>query len=199
MAVAAGFPIAAGAQGATARATDAEMIALSAQFERLVDEYYARHKVWAPRLAGAHAKTDERFGDIFALYDKDGNPGPEVKAREKYFGEMIERLAVHEAGDRMHAVYEQMKPLARAILALPTTSIEALRAKALVAFWESMPSFAHSTTYSFDDAFSSQALFCAVAEFCGLAGKMGSTGYTLPELPDVYAPDDDSDDEEEEA
>jgi len=39
----------------------------------------------------------------------------------------------------MHAVGEDMKPLARTIVALPTTSVEVLRAKVLVALWEVAP------------------------------------------------------------
>jgi hypothetical protein len=147
-------------------------------------------EVWAPRLAQAHAETDERFGEPCTLYDKDGKPGPEVKARDDFFAEMIDRLAVREAGDRMHAVYEQMKPLARAISALPTTSIEALRAKALVAFWEVGPISASNSKYEFDNEYAFQSLFSAVVEFCGMAGKIGSTGLTLPNLPDMYGPDD---------
>jgi hypothetical protein len=193
-AIAAALPAAVAATTAPAAA---DLVALADQFERLVDEYYARRKVWAPRLEQAHAKTDERFGEFFTHYDKDGNPNPEIKEREQFFDEMIDRLAVDEAHDRMHAVYEQMKPLAGAILALPATSIEAPRAKALVAFWEVVPLSARDTEYSFDDSFPFQALFCAVAEFCGLAGKIGSTGYTLPELPEVYGPDDDEDSDEE--
>ena len=87
-----------------------------------------------------------------------------------------------------------MKQLANAINASPVTSIEGLRVKALVAFWEVAPLCAGDTEFSFEDAYPFQQLFTAVAEVCGLKGKMAATGY---ELPDVS--DDDSDDEGEEA
>ena len=30
-------------------------------------------------------------------------------------------------------------------------------------------------------------LFSAVAEFCELVAKIAATGYTLPELPEIYS------------
>jgi len=89
-----------------------------------------------------------------------------------------------------------MKRLAKAINASPVNSIEGLRAKALVAFWEVAPLCADHTEFSFDDAYPFQQLFTAVAELCGLKDKMAATGY---ELPDLAMVDDDSDDEGEEA
>jgi hypothetical protein len=84
-----------------------------------------------------------------------------------------------------------MKQLANAINASPVTSVEGLRAKALVAFWEVAPLAAGDTEFSFDDAYPFQQLFTAVAELCGLKNKMLATGY---ELPDIAMVDDDSDD-----
>jgi hypothetical protein len=46
-----------------------------------------------------------------------------------------------------------MKQLANAISAAPVTSIEGLRVKALVAFWEVAPLCAGDTEFSFDDAY----------------------------------------------
>jgi hypothetical protein len=54
--------------------------------------------------------------------------------------------------------------------------------KALVAFWEISPLCKGDTLYSFDDAHPFQVLFSAVADYCGLAGKVASTGYKLPEI-----------------
>jgi hypothetical protein len=43
-------------------------------------------------------------------------------------------------------------------------------------------------------------LFSAVAELCGLTRKIAATGYTLPELPELFSLcDEDEDDEGEEA
>jgi hypothetical protein len=87
-----------------------------------------------------------------------------------------------------------MEPLMKAINASPVNSIEGLRAKALVAFYEVAPLCAGDTEFSFDDAYPFQQLFTAVAELCGLKGKIAATGYTLPDIGG-----DDSDDEGEEA
>jgi hypothetical protein len=111
-------------------------------------------------LAQAHAETDELFGEICNSYDKEG--------RRECFEQACARLDVDDAGDRMHAVGEEMKPLARAIVASPATSMEALRAKALVTFWQIAPLCAGHARYDFDDEYHFQMLFSAVAEFCGL-------------------------------
>jgi hypothetical protein len=71
--------------------------------------------------AQAHAETDELFGEIWNSDDKEG--------RTQFFEEACARLDGADAGDRMHAVGEEMKPLAQAIVASPATSMEALRAK----------------------------------------------------------------------
>jgi hypothetical protein len=93
-----------------------------------------------------------------------------------------------------------MKLLANAINAAPVNSIEGLRAKALVAFWEIAPLGADDTEFSFEDAYPFQQLFTAVAELCGLKAKMAATGYELPDIAwSGDDPDDDSDDEGEEA
>ncbi len=97
-------------------------------------------------------------------------------------------------------MHKEMKPLENAINAMPVTSIEGLRAKALVALYEVAPLCAGDTEFSFDDAYPFQQLFAAVAELCGLKDKMAATGYALPDIGMVEAaPDDDSDDDGEEA
>jgi hypothetical protein len=137
-------------------------------------------------MAAAHAETDQQFGEGYnEKTDAD---------RARFIQEACSRRDVDEAGDRLHAVFEEMTPLARAIVALPATSMEALRAKALVSLWEVAPLTADSNEFYFDHETQFQLLFSAVAEFCGLGAKIAAIGYTLPELPDIY-----SDDEGEEA
>jgi hypothetical protein len=107
--------------------------------------------------------------------------------------EIDARLGVDEAGATLHAAYEDMEPLMEAINAAPVNSIEGLRAKALVALYEIAPSCAWDTEFSFEDAYPFQQLFTAVAEVCGLIGKIAATGFALP---DIGIADDDSDDGE---
>ena len=76
----------------------------------------------------------------------------------------------------------------------PLPRSRGFRAKALVAFYEIAPLCAGDTEFSFEDAYPFQQLFTAVAEVCGLKGKMAATGYKLPDVSD-----DDSDEEGAEA
>jgi hypothetical protein len=184
----AALPIAAAAPAAAAETLDAELIELGARFEPLVDQYYAAQRRWSGSLARAHAEHDREFGDPA---DRNYEYPPEIVAA---FSDSCERSGANEADDALSAIHEEMKQLANAINAASVTSIDGLRAKALVAFWEVAPLCAGDTEFSFDDAYPFQQLFSAVAELCGLKDKMAATGYELPNVSN-----DDSDDEGEEA
>jgi hypothetical protein len=173
---------------------DAELIELGARFEPLLDRYYAGHNLWSVALAQAHAERDREFGTP-AEWNYEYTP--EINAA---FEDSCKRLGYREAADALSAIHEEMQPLTKAINAATVCSIEGLRAKALVAFWEVAPLAAGDTEFHFVDAYPFQRLFTAVAEFCGLKDKMAATGYELPDIP-IFDddPDDDSDDEGEEA
>jgi hypothetical protein len=180
----AALPIAAAAPAAAAQTLDVELIELGARFELLVDQYYVARKPWARSVVAAHAEHECDFGDDPVRLNE-----PEVA---KAFQDSCEHLGVDEASDTLHSVYEDMEPLMKAINAAPVNSIEGLRAKALVAFYEVAPLCAGDAEFSFDDAYPFQQLFTAVAELCGLKGKIAAMGY---ELPDIAMADDDSDDD----
>ena len=182
----AALPIAAAAPAA-AQTLDAELIELGARFEPVVDQYYVAQRRWSGSLARAHAEHDREFGDPA---DRNYAYPPEIVAA---FADSCERSGAHEAGDALSAVHNEMKQLANAINAASINSIEGLRAKAMVAFWEVAPLCKGDTEFSFEDAYPFQQLFTAVAEVCGLKDKMVATGYALPDVSD-----DDSDDEGEE-
>jgi len=186
----AALPIAAAAPVAAAQTLDAELIELGARFEPLVDRYYAAQRRWSVSLARAHAEHDREFGDPA---DRNYEYPPEIVAA---FEGSCERSGAREADDAVSAIHQEMKHLANAINAASVASIEGLRAKALVAFWEVAPIGAGDTEFSFEDAYPFQQRFTAVAEFCGLKDMVAATGY---ELPDIAMVDDDSDDEGEEA
>ena len=150
-----------------------------------MDRYYVAQRRWSGSLAQAHAEHDREFGDPA---DRNYEYPPEIV---KAFRDSCERSGVSEADDALSAIHEEMKRLANAINAAPVNSIEGLRAKALVAFWEVAPLCAGDTEFLFEDAYPFQQLFTAVAELCGLKDKMMATGY---ELPDIAMVDDDSDD-----
>ena len=115
--------------------------------------------------------------------------------RDVVSGEIDERLGLDEASNSLDAIAQEISPIANAILALPVTSIEGLRAKALVAFKEVAPLSADDTGYHFGDEVPFQRLFTAVAQICGLAGKVAATGYVLP-WPEVDCDYTGGDDEE---
>jgi hypothetical protein len=170
---------------AAGQTLDAELIELGARFEPLVDQYYVARKRWSVSLVQAHAERDREFGNPADRYS------PEMNAA---LTDCAERSGAREADDVLSAIHEEMKQLMNAINASPVNSIEGLRAKALVAFYEVAPLCAGETEFSFEDAYPFQQLFTAVAELCGLKDKIAATGYQLPDVSD-----NDSDDEEGEA
>jgi hypothetical protein len=178
-----------------AQTLDAELIELGARFEPLVDRYYVAHRRWSRLLAQAHADQEAEFGPPA---ERNYQDTPEIRAA---WSERCDRSGLNEADDRLSAIGIEREPIQFAIDALPVTSIEGLRAKALVAFFNVSPLCAGDTEYHFQDELAFQQLFTAVAEFCGLKDKVAATGYELPDLPEMVedAPDDDSDDEGEEA
>jgi hypothetical protein len=184
-AIGAGLPLPA-PPTAAAQSPDAELIELGTRFEPLVDRYYVTHRRWSRSLARAHAEHDREFGDPA---DRNYEYPPEIVAA---FRESCERSGAIEADETLSAIHEEMKQLANAINAASVTSIEGLRVKALVAFWQVAPLSAGASEFSFEDAYPFQQLFTAVAELCGLKDKMLATGY---ELPDIAMVDDDSDDD----
>jgi hypothetical protein len=191
--------VAIGPSAAGAIEADAELVSLGAQFEPLVDRYYAARAIWAPALEKAHAEHEEVYGTSHVYRLNDGTPDERAEVAA-HFEAACKRTGTDEACDRLSAIHEEMQPIAEAINALPVTTIAGLRAKALVAFWEISPLCASSTEFSFDDAWPFQQLFAAVAEVCGLTGKIEATGYVLPYIAAVdEGADEDSDDEGETA
>jgi hypothetical protein len=169
---------------------DAELIALSKQLEPLVDAYYVARATWAHAMVQRHDELEKQFGDPA---DRGYQDPPEYRAAAE---EIDDRVGVDVAADQLHTVFEKVEPIAKAIEAFPCTSIDGLRAKALVAFWEVAPLCAGDTEFHFEDAYPFQRLFCAVAEFCGLNAKLAATGF---ELPNIDCIDEVGDDEGEEA
>jgi hypothetical protein len=184
----------AAAQAAAAQTLDAELIELGARFEPLVDRYYVAHRRWSRLLAQAHADQEAEFGPPA---DRNYQDTPEIRAA---WSERCDRSGLNDADDRLSAIGIEREPIQFAIDALPVNSIEGLRAKALVAFFNVQPLCAGDTEYHFQDDVAFQQLFTAVAEFCGLKDKVAATGYKLPDIAMADDDsDDDSDDEGEEA
>jgi hypothetical protein len=69
------------------------------------------------------------------------------------FSDTCDRSGASEADDALFAIHQEMKQLAKTINASPVNSIEGLRAKALVTFWEVAPLCAGQTEFHFEDAY----------------------------------------------
>ena len=97
----------------------------------------------------------------------DAGCAPEVRDNTVALAAAIERSGCDVAQARMSELERDMQPLAEKIIAAPATSLDGLRAKALVALWEALPAHAaHQGAFDFPDA--SRSLFDAVAEMTGL-------------------------------
>jgi hypothetical protein len=177
----------------TALNIDAELIELGAKFEPLLDQYYRAHRRWSRSLAQAQTEHDQECG---TPAERNYEYPPEVAAA---FNDSCVRSGVDETSDTLSAIDDEMKPLAKAINAAPVNSIEGLRAKAMVAFWEVAPLFAGSTEFYFEDAYPFQQLFTAVAECCGVKEKVLASGYDLPHIGVAYDTSDEGDDDGEDA
>jgi hypothetical protein len=186
----AALPIAAAAPVGAAQTLDAELIELGAKIEPLLDRYYLAHQRWSRSLAKAQTEHDQECG---TPAERNYEYPPEVAAA---FSDSCKRSGADAASETLSAIHDEMKPLANAINAAPVNSIEGLRAKALVAFWEVAPLFAGSTRFFFEDAYPFQQLFTAVAECCGLKEKVLASGYDLPHIGVAYdTSDEDGDDD----
>jgi len=172
----AALSIAAAAPAASAQTIDADLIALGARFEPLVDQYYAARKRWARSDVPAHAEYRAMVADH-------PDQGSYQVTRDCW-----ERWGVGEALVPLLAIKEKMEELTNAINAAPVGSIAGLRVKALAAFWQIAPEHSDDIEFSFECPSSFQQLFTAVAQLCGLNDKMAEVGY---QLPDVTMVDDD--------
>ncbi|SRR6266487_2391630 len=127
-------------------ATDVALIELGERFEKLLLEHMDAWLDWAPRMRAAHAEVRDNTAALAAA---------------------IRRTGCDVAQARMSELERHMQPLGEEIIAAPATSLGGLRAKALVALWEALPSHAsHAGAFEFPDA--SRSLFEAVAGMTGL-------------------------------
>ena len=155
--VAEAIPIAEAA--AAAQTFDAELIELGARLSCWSTNITPCTGVGRPRQA--HAEHDREFGDPA---DRDYQDTPEIRAA---WEEADKRNGLDDASARRSAIWEEMEPIAKAINAAAVTSIEGLRAKALVAFWEVAPLSAGDTEFSFADAYPFQQLSPRSQNFAG--------------------------------
>ena len=130
-------------------ATDAELIAIGEQFEKLLLEHMDAWLERAPRMRAALAEVRDNTAALAVATQRNG---------------------CDVAQARMSELERDMRPLAEKIIAASATSLGGLRAKALVALWQAYPARAsHAGAFEFgDDGEASRSLFDAVAEMTGL-------------------------------
>jgi hypothetical protein len=128
---------------------DAALIGLGERFERRLLEYMGAWLAWAPLMRAARAEAESDLAG---------------------FSIAIQRTGCDAAQARISELEDDMQPLAEEIIAAPATSLDGLRAKALVALWEALPASAfHHGAFEFrDDGEASRSLFDAVAEMTAL-------------------------------
>jgi hypothetical protein len=129
---------------------DAALIALGERFERRLLEYMDAWLAWAPLMRAARAEAESDLAGLSVA---------------------IQRKGCETAQARMSELENDMEPLAEEIIAAPVTSLGGLRAKALVALWEALPTSAfHHGAFEFrDNGEASRSLFDAVAKMTDLA------------------------------
>ncbi|HZR74536.1 hypothetical protein [Bradyrhizobium sp.] len=156
--------------------TDAKLISLCREYEPMLEKYLSAHKDWSRGAEQARIEQDAEFGEP---KDFDYKSTPEMRAA------LEKRLAdtgATEANDRMDEISLGMEPIGHAINSIPASSVEGLRAKALVALYNIRPIIAGREEFAFDDEVAFQHLFCGVAEFVGLAEMVADSGYVMPDL-----------------
>jgi hypothetical protein len=128
---------------------DAALIALGERFERRLLEYMDAWLAWAPLMRAARAEAESDLAGFTVAIQRNGCDAEQA---------------------RMSELENDMQPLAEEIIAAPATSLDGLRAKALVTLWEALPAGAfHHGAFEFrDDGEASRSLFDAVAEMTGL-------------------------------
>jgi hypothetical protein len=82
--------------------------------------------------------------------------------------------------------HDDLRYVAREMRKLPITSLEGLRARALLTFQEVAPLSRNDVEYHFGSDFAFQELFCAVMDVVGLSDKLTATsvatGFVMPPL-----------------
>jgi hypothetical protein len=128
---------------AAAPALDAELIELGRKYELLLDKFFPAHRDWSRGAALAGAEQDAEFGlpkDHGYRYTQEMSAALDRR---------LEDTGASQANDRMDAATLEMEPIEHAINCLPVSSIEGLRAKALIALHEIRPVIAGETEYDF--------------------------------------------------
>jgi hypothetical protein len=149
--------------------SDAETVAAAEKFEPLLRRYLPAWFEWAELSRAAHTEAFEKFGDD---YGSDGwsKPNSGTSPGTAFLTEIHERNGCRRVSERMSALFGEMEPFAETIRDADITTIAGLRAKTLVAVWDSLPIGAdHDGDLCFDDERSHWSLFNGAIGVTGLS------------------------------
>jgi hypothetical protein len=113
---------------------DAKIIAAGERVEALLEPYFIVHRNWARRSEEAHRRVNAKF----AADDWEARIGPDSPASVLLFA--VLRSNGHDAAsEALEILNDKIQPLADLIADASITTLGGLRAKTLVALWDSIP------------------------------------------------------------
>lgn len=149
--------------------SDLRVRELANRYEPLLKEYFRVCTIWGPALRSAHVALHEKFG--FERWNELGPIGSKRRLKaENFFHAKAKENGCDRASRKMEKLFKVMEPIADAITASETSSLEGLRAKTLVMLFECRPSSCDSGELDFaHDGDSTESLFRASVALTGLA------------------------------
>jgi hypothetical protein len=153
---------------------DTEIITAGQKFEEMFSRYMPAWFEWARLHRDARAEAEAKFGDDYSS-PAWREPSPGQSPAEKFFHNTLVRNGTDRASDAVHALHQEMEPLAEFIRDGEIKSLAGLRAKALVAMWDSRPDCAiHDGCLNFEDEWSLHSLMTGVVAVTGLPDLYGA-------------------------
>ena len=122
----------------------------------------------------ARAETDAKFGNDYSS-PAWREPSPAQCQAFKFLSKVLSSNGADRANDVMDALHNEMDPIAGFVRDEEIRSVAGLRAKALVAIWDSRPTGAyHNGCIELDDEWSLHSLLTGVAAVTGLSDLFGA-------------------------
>ena len=121
---------------AVAAQPDAEVTLAGEKFQALLRRYVPGWVEWAGLSREAHAVTEAKFGNDYSAPAWTFRGPGEARA---YLHEAHALNGTDRASDAQTALYKEMEPLSELIRDTEIQSIAGLRAKTLVAIWQTIP------------------------------------------------------------
>lgn len=153
---------------------DTAIISAGVKFEKLFSRYMPAWSEWTRLNREAKSETEAKFG---AEYSSPAwqEPIPGQSPAEKFFQNAHARNGADRACDEEDALHQKMEPIAKFIRDGEIRSVEGLRAKALVAIWDSRPTCAtHCGCLNLEDEWSLYSLLTGVIAVTGLSDLFGA-------------------------